>query len=1008
MYGSKNKSLSAETELKSAYDFLYQGEYKQCLRIIKKKMPKLKSAVDKAYFNILKLRVLKKTKQTKEEKELLAKLIKEFLENEELYSDEDATNYFKNFLRNNDEQKAAEDIFNNQLKKKDLSNINEKEQRNIIKELCLSLNFKDIYSKCNTFLKQKNLSNEKYLILLKHEAVYFLYKNKKLPEKMTKKIFDDFVKNIELYRGQSGYFDIVAQFSEIFKDEERLINILSQKKKEELIHVPLDDIKLDKLYKEKKYDEIIKTLFNKIKENPEKCLFNDYERLINLIFSICEENKTKNDVNKIFDKINENINENINKELPSLEKDPDELLKVIIQLFENIKNTKGEKIINSFKSGVLGQLMICHNIIKCNEQYDEKIHTYLKTQIINLLDKCVRKQAILFEISKYFIYLNEADRNEIIAKYKPEKVDENKFDELNSENLEAFIFYMKLRKCFNLDKNKPVSEIIIYIFSSYLFVTKNITKGTKLEKGERGVGDDLIILANEYYYEKFGEEKNDKKLIDKSLALILMCMNIYSRNKSPYNYDISYYLAKTYGYLIMNQDALDTIIYMNLKGPQNDTISYFLFNYFVNYPQGLNTLINHNESWQLENRTNSFKTFWKLIDSGNFWKTQELLDFLDVNNMSYYNHLLQFYEIVLGLNDAIYNKDGVDEEKEKNHYEVIEKFYEKILPLMDKFVKNQDILFLLHKYDGDNYKYFDNKFNELKQNNNYKEDNYRFLIDSLNKKNNSLYESYPGYKNNYFEHKSVSPFGEYDNKNYLLMRVISLLIISKLKKDNKQLDTKIIEELNEKYKNISKELNNKLDMDLSSLIDVFINSLKDANYLVTNKDKIVELYKSFTEEVVNKINELRKNLKFQNFEALIKLNEIFNRNKYFYIFLYASVTSKLFEVISDHKKESNDIANMKTKLNEIFKTPLVNCLRDLQNKFDELLKEKDNLSNKEVFWDYENDIKLYFKDFSSVLEDEVISECKSFANKMKVKHAELFEGMKKNSKYVVDYIRQIL
>jgi hypothetical protein len=67
------------------------------MRIIKKKMPKLKSAVDKAYFNILKLRVLKKTKQTKEEKELLSQLIKEFSENEELLSDESVTNYFKNF-----------------------------------------------------------------------------------------------------------------------------------------------------------------------------------------------------------------------------------------------------------------------------------------------------------------------------------------------------------------------------------------------------------------------------------------------------------------------------------------------------------------------------------------------------------------------------------------------------------------------------------------------------------------------------------------------------------------------------------------------------------------------------------------------------------------------------------------------------------------------------------------------------------------------------------------------
>ena len=1003
MYAPKNKSLSAETELNSAYDFLYQGEYKQCMRIIKKKMPKLKSAVDKAYFNILKLRVLKKTKQTKEEKELLSQLIKEFSENEELLSDESVTNYFKNFLRSNDEQKAAMDIFNIQLKKKDLNSISEKGQRDILKELCLGMNFKDIYSKCNTFLKQKNLTHEKYLILLKHEAVYYLYKNKKLPEGMTKKIFDEFVKNIELYRDQTGYFDIVAQFSEIFNDEEKLINILSQKKKEELIHVPLDDIKLDKLYKEKKFDEIVKILFNKIKENPEKCLFNDYERLINLIFASCEEKKVKIK----FEKINENITaDDINKELPSLEKDPNELVKRILELFENIKKTTGAKIINSFKSGVLGQLMICHNIIMCNEQFDELIHSYMKTQIINLLDKCIRKQAILFEISKYFIYLNEADRNEIILKFKPEKVDENKFDELNAENLEHFLFYLKLRKCLNMDKDKQISDIIMFIFKAYLFVRKNITKNTKLEKGERGLGDDLIILANEYYYEKFGEEKNGKKLIDKPLALILMCMNIYSRNKSPYNYDISYYLAKTYGYLIMNQDALDTLIYMNLKGPQSDTISFFLFNYFVNYPDGINALINHNESWQTENRTNSNKTFWKLIDAGNFWKTQELLDFLDVNNLSYYNYLLQFYEIVLGLNEAIYNKDAIDEEKEKNHYEVIEKFYEKILPIMDKLVKNQDILFLMHKYDPNNYLYFEENYEKLNENKNYKEDNYRFILDSLNKKNNCLYESYPGYKNNYFEHKSVSPFGEYDNMNCLLMRVLSLLLISKLKIDNKDIDVKSIEELNEKYKKTSDEIKNTLDINLSSLIDVFINSLKDAKYLVTNKDKIIELYSHFNEVVVNKINELRKNLKFQNLEELIKLNEIFNKNKYFYIFLYGNITSKLLEIIADHKKESNDIGNMKTKLNEIFKTPLINCLRDLQNKIDELLKERDNLSNKEVIWDYENDIKLYFKDYT--LEDEVTTEFKSFANKLKVKHAELFEGMKKSSKYVIDYIKQIL
>jgi len=104
--------------------------------------------------------------------------------------------------------------------------------------------------------------------------------------------------------------------------------------------VPLDDIKMDKLYNEKKYDEIIKILYNKIKENPQKCLFNDYERIINLIFFYCENNNIKIDYNKIIKEIN---TENINKELTPLEKDPNELLKILIELFEHIKITTGEK-----------------------------------------------------------------------------------------------------------------------------------------------------------------------------------------------------------------------------------------------------------------------------------------------------------------------------------------------------------------------------------------------------------------------------------------------------------------------------------------------------------------------------------------------------------------------------------------------------------------------------------------------------------------------------------------
>ena len=104
--------------------------------------------------------------------------------------------------------------------------------------------------------------------------------------------------------------------------------------------------------------------------------------------------------------------------------------------------------------------------------------------------------------------------------------------------------------------------------------------------------------------------------------------------------------------------------------------------------------------------------------SWNYWNSEELLDFLNENNNSYYNYLLQFYDIILGLNDAIYNKEGIDEEKEKNHYEVIEKFYEKLNPILDNLIKKQDMFIILHKYDVSNYKYFDNKYELLNVNKN--------------------------------------------------------------------------------------------------------------------------------------------------------------------------------------------------------------------------------------------------------------------------------------------------
>lgn len=48
---------------------------------------------------------------------------------------------------------------------------------------------------------------------------------------MTKKIFEKFLNNIEIYRTQIGYYDIISQFFTEFKEEEKMINILSNKKR---------------------------------------------------------------------------------------------------------------------------------------------------------------------------------------------------------------------------------------------------------------------------------------------------------------------------------------------------------------------------------------------------------------------------------------------------------------------------------------------------------------------------------------------------------------------------------------------------------------------------------------------------------------------------------------------------------------------------------------------------------------------------------------------------------
>ena len=123
---SQYKSLSADSELQDAYVLFYSGEYKQSLHIIKKKLPKLKSSIDIAYFNILKIRLLEKLHKPKEQKILFENLKEDFLKKDELLTDDFLLKKFLNILRNNNDYKTANEIFKKKLEKKNLNDLKSK------------------------------------------------------------------------------------------------------------------------------------------------------------------------------------------------------------------------------------------------------------------------------------------------------------------------------------------------------------------------------------------------------------------------------------------------------------------------------------------------------------------------------------------------------------------------------------------------------------------------------------------------------------------------------------------------------------------------------------------------------------------------------------------------------------------------------------------------------------------------------------------------------------------
>ena len=138
------------------------------------------------------------------------------------------------------------------------------------------------------------------------------------------------------------------------------------------------------------------------------------------------------------------------------------------------------------------------------------------------------------------------------------------------------------------------------------------------------------------------------------------------------------------------------------------------------------------------------------------------------------------------------------------------------------------------------------------------------------------------------------------------------------------------------------------------------------------------------------------------FRTVINISSFDNAKK------FVNVTSKYEDFITDHKKELKEPQLLKAKINEIFKSPIINELRETEKLLDDLIlkcHKEDNFG-----WNFEEELN---KEKILDIEDEDIK--KQLTNcgndilfKIDEKHKDLFKDIKESCKRIIDYIKQLI
>lgn len=1073
----RNRSVSADSELHSAYESFRQGEYKLSLGIVDKKLLKLNSPIDRFNFNILLSLIYSKINRLEDSNTLCEQLKNEMIKNDYLSSFPEICNYFKNILRELDQEKLLKEIFDYQMKSLNLTKIDNKHQKKILKELTLNMELNELYSKINIFLKNENQPNLELLNLLKYEVVYNLcFKFQKLSKFIGSAIFKEMNTKFDILKDQKGFLDIMVKFLIGLNDSENFFKYF-ENKSNGFTNAPIDDLIINFYFNQKgQEDKLVNHLINSIKMNLDKCNFNNFSRLlcyffnhVNILFEnnslnadeysfLFEDNlDLKSDIDRsMFDNINISLSDSVKENLFK-----------IYSLFSFIKNDEElrKKYFNSYKSSIIALLMFWHfikitfsNNSERNHILSENIEKNIYHLIVELLQHSINKQSTLMEISKYFIYINEEQRQNILKLFC---YDETILTtDLTSENKEKIIFYQKLKKLLNLrfwefdisnEANEDFSvhslslhqelnklnDYIDEITKLYFTITKN---SPKLAKGERIVGDDLVTIVNEAFFEftintdvsmfASKQELNDKF---SEITFKLYCLDFISYEKSPYNYDISLNFLRLTGYMGLNSKLLSILTTMNLKGPQFESVSYTALPYFFNshFKQGLTYIYGNLDKWLKDNKRCARKTLWKMFTGRNYWDTEELMEFMNENENSYYKFINELHEITFNyLNPCLLLPYDQSKKNELNNYLQNLKLNQKNLEskMNNKaLIKNQDVIVNMFKLRY--VPYLSNDVNSLKRNINYKEKifNYKYPIDSVYK-NNFIFERTPGFKNNYFLQNDISVFGLFEDENFLNLNFLTNILKVYIKnsydsnmqssgqKSTKN-DSSAIFDQNYLKETLLKAEILTGDEQQAKILRSYRVGQNDIKFFFNLEKLLVSLFKfdfengSHVESLENNINILSDTL--SKFAESTYLNEDFNsfKNNYKkfnhiakthlvtkfkifsknYLSSFILIIAKINNFVNINKNLFKNAVNIKNILNANFKSPILNFLKNLEsltNDSDELTSIEKYLNIKE-FLDFNNlpskikvqirknieentrDIKDIAKSLSSFLRDTI-------------------------------------